>query len=81
MMQWVEDHLSEIIVVFVGLSLLAIVGSCVQESRRPGFELKKADWRCTAEHTEYITTLVAAGNNTYVPIITPYTVCDQWTRK
>jgi hypothetical protein len=69
---------------FIGalaLCLVGMIGAMVAESRRPGFELKKADWVCTQSHSETSTTLVSSGNGQVTPIISTYTVCDQWTHR
>lgn len=67
-----------------GLAVVALVGfviyAGVEESKRPGFELKKADWDCakTSSWTTFSTTLVGE-----VVITTPihHTECVNWRKK
>lgn len=68
-------------------AIVAILGSiaffAVQDSRRPGFELKKADWACSNSHEEATTTYMNMGDGKTIvlmPITTTTRVCDQWSR-
>ena len=68
-------------------AILGIIGAIgywgYAESKREGFELKKADWKCSASHEVTTTTYVNMGDGktiVLIPITTAHTVCDQWSR-
>jgi len=74
-MGWLEWSL---VAVVAGLSAL-FVTAVVVDSKRPGFELKKADWNCTESHQHIWTQFIQSGKTT-VPVIHTDTVCDNWKR-
>lgn len=80
-MKWeLEDYL---IWGFFALVLGVIAFGAValyQDSKRPTFELKKGDWICSAQRTEYHTVMIPSGK-VLVPIVQTTEVCDQWSRR
>jgi len=62
----------------IALAVLSVVFISVAiyvDSTVPSFSLKKAEWTCSASHTE--SRLIAAGK---VIVPTTTTICDQWSR-
>jgi hypothetical protein len=71
---------------FIAVASVAIVGGLataivvlVQRERSPTFELRKADWHCTAHHQETRLLPIHSGKTT---IIVPQSddVCDTYVR-
>lgn len=67
----------------VTLFILAIpflIYGCIQESKRPTFELKKGDWECTDTRTVTSTYYINV-NNVMVPQTSSHEECIQWSRR
>lgn len=68
----------------VGISFLIFVAlgvtSCAKESKKPGFELKKAEWICSKEDIQTRFQATVMGNQTMMMPVTDVT-CIEWKRK
>lgn len=47
----------------------------------PTYQLRKANWFCSARHTEVRTTYISNGRGGLTPLVTSEVVCDQYNRK